>query len=283
MWCIGLVLRLGEVVNEAMDMVWEFLESDRVDMLLYHDYNTQRVIFRSPPGGVKVYDRVVLDMLRDWLITVMGDWSVRPGYIDEYRMVHRVMSGGEFLEWVGKAKVSAREDMLGMVKRNSRVEWYKVIVFNDRDESIIYYDEFIIWNKPRPRKTIWRPRRLAAGLVASISLAALIDYLAVTRGLLLIPPLGFNLHPGFGLLNMLEAGGLSVLILTIGLWLGGLSPRSTALMLVSSLSALFFLSLIVFGVALLSGAVAQLIIAVVTALLTSMVIYEAARFVEKYS
>ena len=276
----SLVLRLGEVVSDIMSMVNEFLQNENISALFFHDSDSRGIILRSPPGGAKVHDGVVLGMLRDWLWNIRSDWDVRIGFVDEYRVLYRRMSGGEFLDWVSRTKLSIRDDILSLVKQDSDVEWYKIVAFNTSDKSIIYYDEFIINNRPKPVRTSWRLGRLAISLPISILTATALDYLVITKGLLVIPPLGFFLQPGLGLFNLIEAGAVSVLLLAVGLWQGGFNSRSVALMILSTLSAFAFVGVGVFLMVLLLGDAARIVITFLTLLFSFIAAYGLIGYVE---
>mgnify|MGYP001773082487 CR=1 FL=1 len=275
------MLRLGEIVNDVMSMVSEFLQSESVSALFFYDSDSRGIILRSPPGGAKVFDGVVLSMLRDWLWNIRSDWDVRIGFIDEYRVMYRRMSGGEFLNWLARSKLSVRDDILSLVKQDSEVEWYKIVAFNTSDKSIIYYDEFIIKNRPKPVRTSWRPGRLAISLPTSILAAAALDYLVITKGLVVIPPIGFFLHPGLGLLNLIEAGAVSALLLAIGLWQGGFNPRRAALMALSSLGALSFVGWGVLLKAIVLGDATRIVITFLTLLFSFITAYGLIGYIEE--
>lgn len=225
-------IEFGKVVNDAMDMIQRFLQSDEVCMLMFHNSDSRGLILRGSAKDIKVLDRVILDVLSDRLWNLRRDWDVLPmPYGRVFRFLYREMTGGEFLDWAARTKPHVGEDVLNLINlmgQDSEVKWSKVVYVNTSDKSIIYYDEFIISKRPKTpqprRKELWKTLAVVA---SSVIASAILDYLIVTRGLFLLPPLGFFLPPGAGLLAALEVCVIDALIMGAALWLLGFSGRAS--------------------------------------------------------
>ena len=95
-----------------------------------------------------------------------------------------------------------------------------------------------VWIPPRCREV---PKVL---VIPSIITAAALDYLVIAYGLMLLPPLGFFLHPGLGPWAVLEVYAIDALVLAVVLWLADcFSGRRASAIIASALGAIVVVSI----------------------------------------
>ena len=96
-----------------------------------------------------------------------------------------------------------------------------------------------VWVPPRCRGV---PKALV--IAPSIITAVALDYLIIAYGLLLLPPLGFFLHPGLGPWSVLEVYAIDALVLAVALWLTDcLSGRRASAIIASALGVVVVVSI----------------------------------------
>ena len=121
-------------------------------------------------------------------------------------------------------------------------------------------------------KGSWKAWKILAVAAPTVIVGAVLDYLVITRGLLLLPPLGSFLQPGFGLWTALEVYVIDAIIMGVALWLLGFGARRASAIIASALVFVFIIStyaaavidtMIIFGTIPLAFALRLLIITMV--------------------